>query len=180
MATGLLSRRGYAAERGVTEGAVRKAIKAGKIVPVAGLIDPGQADAGWFRSSMAAAGTVEAADPFLADIDIDETLRRLGAEAELDQPLLTDRDIDALLHERPPTARRAGSPKAGSPGWDTAAVTAFVDHVAGVTAAAVQGRDGAMIKLWTGFEEKLDVLVDAQARLLRAFGELTAILAKRG
>jgi hypothetical protein len=52
MAVTLLSRRAYAASRDVSEGAVRKQIKAGRIVPTPdGKIDPAQADAGWYRWS---------------------------------------------------------------------------------------------------------------------------------
>jgi hypothetical protein len=51
-----MSRRAYAAARGVSEGAVRKAILSGRIRPTSsGKIDPRQADAGWYRSSAAAA-----------------------------------------------------------------------------------------------------------------------------
>lgn len=43
-----LSQRGYAAHRGVTEGAVRKAIKSGRITPEPdGSIDPDKADRQW-------------------------------------------------------------------------------------------------------------------------------------
>lgn len=44
----LVSRRAYAVSRGVSEGAVRKAIARGKIpVTDGGMIDPGAADAAW-------------------------------------------------------------------------------------------------------------------------------------
>jgi hypothetical protein len=46
----LISRRAYAALRGVTENAVRKAIAAGKIPVVDGMIDPALADAAWART----------------------------------------------------------------------------------------------------------------------------------
>lgn len=46
----LVSRRAYAALHGVSEGAVRKAIAAGKIPLVDGMIDPEIADASWMRN----------------------------------------------------------------------------------------------------------------------------------
>lgn len=52
-----MSRRGYAALRGVNEGTVRKAILAGKIVPtVDGLVDRDQADRDWLRWSVKVTG----------------------------------------------------------------------------------------------------------------------------
>jgi hypothetical protein len=58
-----MSRRAYAAARGVDEAAIRKAIKAGKIVPMAdGRIDPDQADANWWRYSQANPATHARAD----------------------------------------------------------------------------------------------------------------------
>jgi hypothetical protein len=54
MPSGFLSRRAYADARGCSEGAVRKAIAAGRIKPTADdLIDPEQADENWFRWSRA-------------------------------------------------------------------------------------------------------------------------------
>lgn len=47
---GLVSRRAYAKARGVSEGAVRKAIAAGKIPVVLGQIDPEAADESWMRN----------------------------------------------------------------------------------------------------------------------------------
>ena len=45
-----LSRRAYAAARDVSEGAIRKAILAGKIALLpSGLIDPALADESWYR-----------------------------------------------------------------------------------------------------------------------------------
>jgi hypothetical protein len=46
----LISRREYARRRGVSEKAVRKAIEAGKIPVVDGMIDPEIADAAWIRN----------------------------------------------------------------------------------------------------------------------------------
>lgn len=46
----LISRRKYAESKGVSEGAVRKAIAAGKIPVVDGMIDPEIADAAWERN----------------------------------------------------------------------------------------------------------------------------------
>jgi hypothetical protein len=51
-----MSRRAYAAARGVDEAAIRKAIKAGRIVPTAaGPVDPTQADRNWYHWSQAKA-----------------------------------------------------------------------------------------------------------------------------
>jgi hypothetical protein len=43
----LISMRAYARQRGVSEGAVRKAVRRGKITLVGGQVDPEQADAQW-------------------------------------------------------------------------------------------------------------------------------------
>jgi hypothetical protein len=54
MAAELLSRRAYAAGRGCSDTAIRKAIRAGRIIPEVGLIDSEQADRNWYHWSRAA------------------------------------------------------------------------------------------------------------------------------
>jgi hypothetical protein len=62
-----MSRRAYAAARGVDEAAIRKAIRSGRIVPnAAGLIDPDQADANWWRYSQRNPQTYATADSSIA------------------------------------------------------------------------------------------------------------------
>lgn len=104
-----VSRRAYAAHRGVSESAVRKAIASGRITPEAdGTIDPARADAEWAAqtdpakqrgahaqamATATAAGTARAQTgaqrdaqagrkpvPQAAILAVDETLRDAGAE----------------------------------------------------------------------------------------------------
>lgn len=63
---GLMSQRAYARHLHVTEGAVRKAIKAGRITTVGGKIDPGRADREWqanTRSGQAGSRVAGRAEP---------------------------------------------------------------------------------------------------------------------
>ena len=76
MASVPLSRRAYAKARGVSEGAIRKAIAAGKIdVREDGLIDPDDADRAWWNSSrqrpFAVSGGLAAANGAGEDPELD-------------------------------------------------------------------------------------------------------------
>jgi hypothetical protein len=91
-----LSRRRYAAERGVTEGAIRKQIRVGRIVPTKdGKIDPAQADEAWYRWSPASArGTYPATSgPAPA---------RRPSSSRKDEDSFDDRWLAAQLAHRPP------------------------------------------------------------------------------
>jgi hypothetical protein len=92
MAQPAMSRRRYAAARGVDEAAIRKAIKAGRIVPNAdGLVDPDQADRNWYRYSQANPETHAVVDPTVLD---DDYIRRVLAE---EPPPYDDTGIQHLL-----------------------------------------------------------------------------------
>jgi hypothetical protein len=87
-----MSRRRYAAARGVSEAAIRKAVRAGRIEPTAdGLIDPDQADANWYRYSQANPETHAVVDPAVLD---DDYIRRVLAE---EPPPYDDTGIQRLL-----------------------------------------------------------------------------------
>jgi hypothetical protein len=92
-----MSRRAYAAARGVDDHAIRKAIKSGKIVPTAeGLVDPAQADRNWYDWSQAKAR--DHPEPPQPAVDLsDDHIRRYLAE---DPPPRFDEDrIISLLEE---------------------------------------------------------------------------------
>jgi hypothetical protein len=97
---------------------------------------------------------------------------------DLDDEASVDRWLAAEL-ERSPFAKAEHDTPRVAMRWDTKAVTAFVDHVAKVTCDAVSGRDDDMIKLWAGFEEKLDAVLVGQSRLFELLSELTGLLARR-
>lgn len=106
-----VSRRAYANSRGVSETAIRKAIRAGRIVPTAdGLIDPGQADRNWWRYSQVnpetyAPGAVldddfirrTLAEPVLGDAAIEAACARLLDEMSV--PLPADDPVLVGLRE---------------------------------------------------------------------------------
>jgi hypothetical protein len=99
----LLSRRAYAVARNFTEGAVRKAIKAGKIVLTEdGLIDPRQADKSWHRYSRAAARDSE---PAPSAVGKPLPIADLSPASGLDDTWLDDADIRRLLATRPSDER---------------------------------------------------------------------------
>ena len=77
-----LSIRAYARHRGVTDTAVHKAIRAGRITPEAdGTIDPAKADAEWARNSTPARSGTQARAPRVAVPESADTGRDAGAAA---------------------------------------------------------------------------------------------------
>lgn len=77
-----LSIRAYARHRGVTDTAVHKAIRAGRITPEAdGTVDPAKADAEWARNSAPARSGTQARAPRVAVPESADTGRDAGAVA---------------------------------------------------------------------------------------------------
>jgi hypothetical protein len=89
----LVSQSEYARRRGCTEGAVRRAVRDGRIALIDGKLDPVAADAQWARNTRPRAGSEPAAAPLTAAPDRDgeddgngywaSKARRESAEADL-------------------------------------------------------------------------------------------------
>ena len=77
-----ISIRAYARHRGVTDTAVHKAIRAGRVTPeVDGTIDPAKADVEWARNSAPARSGTQARAPRVAVPEAADTGRDAGAAA---------------------------------------------------------------------------------------------------
>ena len=134
----LVSRRAYAAMRGVTEGAVRKAIAAGKIPTVNGMVDSDVADAAWARNrdagqaSRMAEGALHAAP---GDATAAQAYARARAARETFQAQKAKLEYEQAVKAAQSREDGSGEPAAPVPVFETAPLTAARTLVTEQTAA---------------------------------------------